>query len=260
LRTIGHKGADAIVPGNSIASFEAAAEAGVSMIEFDVLRPRGDFDERGDWRAASAGPADGSGPLLIAHDWADAARRGDATPTLEQALDALASPALAHLEFDLDFKAIGREDEVVAALRERGLMERAMSSGMELPTIEALRDLAPELRRGWTLPKVTRDWTRTPWAKPFVGAGMLHLRSRLPSVIARRAKNLGVMSIWLFHALATKRIADAAHGAGCELICWTVDDATRMRELAALGVDGICSNDPRLFAALRPPAADRFPG
>ena len=125
-----------------------------------------------------------------------------------------------------------------------------MTSGMEMPTVQALAEIAPELRRGWTLPKVTRDWTRTPWAKPFVGAGMLGLRSRLPSVIARRATELGVMSIWLFHALATKRIVDAAHGAGCELICWTVDDAQRMRELAALGVDGICTNDPRLFAEL----------
>ena len=40
MRRIGHKGADALVPGNTLASFEAAAKAGVSMIEFDVLRPR----------------------------------------------------------------------------------------------------------------------------------------------------------------------------------------------------------------------------
>ena len=37
LRRVGHKGADLIAPGNTRASFDAALEAGVDMIEFDVL-------------------------------------------------------------------------------------------------------------------------------------------------------------------------------------------------------------------------------
>ena len=37
LRLIGHKGADAIAPGNTVASFEAAVAAGVDTIEFDVV-------------------------------------------------------------------------------------------------------------------------------------------------------------------------------------------------------------------------------
>jgi glycerophosphoryl diester phosphodiesterase len=45
-------------------------------------------------------------------------------------------------------------------------------------------------------------------------------------------------------------LARACHEAGLELIAWTVDDAREMRRLAALGVDGICTNDPRLFAGL----------
>jgi glycerophosphoryl diester phosphodiesterase len=35
-----------------------------------------------------------------------------------------------------------------------------------------------------------------------------------------------------------------------ELVAWTVDDLPRMRTLAAMGVDGICTNDPRLFDQL----------
>ena len=49
LIRVGHKGADAIVPGNTLASFDAALAAGVDMIEFDVLagaRPRGELLRR----------------------------------------------------------------------------------------------------------------------------------------------------------------------------------------------------------------------
>ena len=64
LRRVGHKGSDAIVPGNTIASFEHAVEIGVEMIEFDVLRtPEGD----------PSIPESERAPLVIAHDWHDAA-------------------------------------------------------------------------------------------------------------------------------------------------------------------------------------------
>ena len=84
---VGHKGADAIRPGNTLESFEAAVEAGVEVIELDVLRPRSDFDHGDEWRRATAGPVSEPGdPLLIAHDWGDAKRRRPMT--LAEGLDA----------------------------------------------------------------------------------------------------------------------------------------------------------------------------
>ena len=52
MKRIGHKGADSIRPGNTLESFEAAVAAGAEMIELDVLRPRADFRDGGDWRRA----------------------------------------------------------------------------------------------------------------------------------------------------------------------------------------------------------------
>ena len=126
---IGHKGADAIHPGNTVESFAAAVEAGCDVIELDVLRPPGDFADGSNWRNAAAGPGQGSGPLLVAHDWGDARRRE--ALTLAEVLDAFVAPPLDHIRFDLDLKVAGREDEVIAALRERHLIERAMVSTME---------------------------------------------------------------------------------------------------------------------------------
>jgi glycerophosphoryl diester phosphodiesterase len=249
VKRIGHKGADLIRPGNTLESFEAAVEAGAEMIELDVLRPKAEFRDGADWRRATAGPvSDGAPPLLVAHDWRDAARR---TPMrLDEAMDAFTRAPLDRVSIDCDLKIAGREDEVVAAFRERGLIGRAQISTMEVSSLMALRDLDPEIPLGWTLPKVTRDWNSLPWARPVVAAGLMSLRARLPGIVRRRGPELGVNSIWAYHPVVTRRLADACHDVGLELIAWTVDDASRMRALAAMGVDGICTNDPRLFEDL----------
>lgn len=245
---IGHKGADALRPGNTVESFVAAVEVGVDMIELDVLRPREDFVRERDWMTAVAGPApESGGPLLVAHDWGDARRRRP--HTLEEVLDAFAQPPLDAVAFNLDLKIAGREDEVVAAIRERGLSERARVSTMEVGSLIEFGELAPELPRGWTIPRLRRDWSRSRWAGPLVLAGSASLRSRLPRTIRRGAERLGVWATWVYHPLITPRLVAAARDAGVAVIAWTVDDPVRIDELAKLGVDGICTNDPRLLAA-----------
>jgi glycerophosphoryl diester phosphodiesterase len=252
LRRIGHKGADSIAPGNTLESFAAAVEAGVDMIEFDVLRPRADFADGGNWRRAAAGPvADPGGPLLVAHDWGDAARRDPLT--LAEALDAFTRPPLDAVEIDCDLKVAGREDELVQALADRGLLERAMVSTMEIQSVVELRRLNPALRVGWTIPRVTRAWDRKRWARPALIGAMAVARRRLPRTLRRRLPELGVAAVWIYHPLATSRLAATCRDAGVEMIAWTVDDAARMHDLVELRVDGICTNDPRLFAGLREP-------
>jgi glycerophosphoryl diester phosphodiesterase len=249
VKRIGHKGADSIRQGNTLESFEAAVAAGAEMIELDVLRPRSEFRGGGDWRRAPAGPVPpGAPPLLVAHDWRDAARRRP--QTLDRVLDAFTRPPLDRIAIDCDLKIAGREDEVVAALRARDLTERASISTMEVSSLIVLRELEPKIPLGWTIPRVTRDWDSIPWARPLVGAALVSLRRRLPGVVRRRAPELGVVAIWAYHLLITPRFVRACADVGLELVAWTVDDLARMRALADLGVNGICTNDPRLFAEL----------
>ncbi len=237
MRLVGHKGADAIVPGNTLESFAAAVEAGVDTIELDVL-----------WLQDAHLPLEQRAPLVIAHDWADAERR---TPlTLAEALDAFLVPPLDKVEIDLDIKLPGREEELVEALRERGLMARAMVSTMELYSLGRIVQLAPELRRGWTYPKVTKEWNSKPWAKPILPTALRVMRYRLPGLAAEKLTKIDVGAMWVYHPLVSARLARICKLAGVELIAWTVDDEKRMRELVAMGVDGLCSNDPRLFARL----------
>ena len=110
-RRIGHKGADAIVAGNTPESFDAAVEHGVDMIELDVLREQ-------------------EGRLIVAHDFDDALRRQPMD--LTEALDLFLEPPLDKVEIDCDLKLAGREAELVGALEGRGLLERAMVSTQEI--------------------------------------------------------------------------------------------------------------------------------
>jgi glycerophosphoryl diester phosphodiesterase len=78
------------------------------------------------------------------------------------------------------------------------------------------------------------------------------MRHRLPGLAAEKLPQFGVEAMWVYHPLVSPRLARICRLAGVELIAWTVDDAARMRRLLEYGVDGICSNDPRLFADLEP--------
>ena len=227
-RRIGHKGADAIIAGNTPESFDAAVEHGVDMIELDVLREQ-------------------EGRLIVAHDFDDALRRRPMD--LTEALDLFLEPPLDDVEIDCDLKLSGREAELAGALAGRGLLDRAMVSTQEIDSLRKLRQLEPDLRLGWTYPKTKRDWTQYGWARPALRAGLSALRRRYPSALSKQAPDLKLNAVWVFHPIITQKAVDVAHELGLELMAWTVDDAERMRELLAMGVDGICSNDPRLFVA-----------
>jgi len=228
-RRIGHKGADHIAPGNTLASFDAGLAAGVDMIEFDVLSEH----------------EDGTGRLLLAHDYRDAARR---TPLeLEEGLAHFASDAYAGVELDVDLKRAGYEDRVVAALRAHGLAERGLISTMETASLARLRELAPEIRLGWSVPRVRRNYLAHPATRLLALAAIVYARRVLPPrlVAAIRAGEIeAVMAHW---SLVNAGFWAAIREAGGELYVWTVDDAERIAELEALGVTGIISNDPRLF-------------
>jgi len=193
-------------------------------------------------------PAAERTPLLVAHDWHDAERRQPLR--LGEALDAFLRAPLDGVEIDLDVKLPGREEEIVAAVRERGLLERAMVSTMELSTLARIHELEPGLRRGWTYPKVTKDWASKRWAKAPMLVALAWMRQQLPGLAARELPKMEVEAMWVYHPLISARLAGITKLAGVELIAWTVDDLARMKKLVRAGVNGICSNDPRLFTQL----------
>ena len=230
LRRVGHKGADLIAPGNTRASFDAALAAGVDMIEFDVLPDRS------------------SDRLLLAHDYEDAAHRSP--HTLEEGLAHLASDAFARVELDVDLKLPGYELRVLDALRPHGLLERALISSQFRSSLELIRRTEPTVRLGWTVPKLQRDPFRSRAMTIPALAALWVVRAVLPARAAAAIRSQRCDALMAHWRLVTPRLVEAVRRAGGELYVWTVDELPRLRELEQLGVTGVITNDPRLFAAL----------
>jgi glycerophosphoryl diester phosphodiesterase len=225
MKRVGHKGADHVAPGNTEDSFAAALQAGVDMIEFDVLRLR-------------------DGRLVLAHDYADAEKRS--TMTLEEGLDHFAGEAYAGVELDVDLKLPGYERQVAEGLVERGLADRSLVSTTYLESLAELGRLAPGLRRGWSVPRARRDYTRSALAIPAY-AILQWMRRRLPGRAARLIETGAFEALMAHRLLVSPRLVSAVQGAGGQIYVWTVDDAEKIARLEALGVDGVITNDPRLF-------------
>lgn len=231
MRRVGHKGADLIAPGNTFASFDAALAAGVDMIEFDVLREEAGED------------------LILAHDWADAAGR-DSPHTFEEALAYFASEAFAGVELDVDLKLPGYELRVLEALRERDLLDRALISTQYEESLARLRAAEPGVRLGWSVPKLKRDPFRSRATRLPAFVALQAFRALLPERAARAIRSRRCDALMVHWRLVTPALVRRVLGAGGEVYVWTVDELPRLRELEALGVTGVITNDPRLFAQL----------
>jgi glycerophosphoryl diester phosphodiesterase len=233
VKRVGHKGADLIAPGNTRESFDAALAAGVDMIEFDILPERHEAHE-----------------LVLAHDYRDAAKR---TPlTLDEGLEYLARPEFESLELDVDLKLPGYEERVVEALREHGLLERSLICSQYRESLTAVKAAEPGARVGWSVPRARRDYTSSKLTLlPALGL-LVAGRAALPTLAARAIRSGKADAIMSHWRLVTPRLVRAVNRAGGELYVWTVDELPAMQRLAALGVDGVITNDPRLFGELQP--------
>jgi len=229
-RRVGHKGAAHIERGNTLASFDAALECGVDMIELDVLseHPRG------------------SGQLFVAHDHDDL--RSRPRVPLQDALDHLSGAAFERVELDVDIKLPGYELRVLDALRERDLVARSLVSGMFPSALARIRAEEPGLRLGWSVPRVRRDYTTDMLTAVPALAILTGYRAMLP----RRAREAllegrydAIMAHW---RVVTRALLRAVREGGGLLYVWTVDDARMITKLTDMGVDGIITNDPRLFS------------
>jgi glycerophosphoryl diester phosphodiesterase len=223
LLRIGHRGAAALAPANTIAAVEAALALGVDMVELDVLgRP--------------------DRTLVLGHSH----RELEAEPAaLEDVFAFLAerSPGTGLLA---DVKGGGFERELVEALRRHDLVGRAVASTYGLSTLRALRQLEPGLTRSRTYPPSRLGLGGRRFV-PVFGPVRAGLRLTLPSRIEAIVGEAEVSATTLEHRLVTRAAIERCHSLGVAVLAWTVNDRVALRKLDGLGVDGVITDDPRIF-------------
>lgn len=208
---IGHGGASALAPANTLASFDAALEVGIDMVEFDVRAGRGE--------------------LLLAHTIVHA--RAGTRVRLHHALAHLATRRFAGVELNVDLKHPGCESVLIDELRGTGLLDRALISSQVPGVLDRVRAVEPRARLGISIggrvARISRRWRD--WREGVLAGLAAH---RWEAVMAQ-------------HRLVDGALLEEVAARDGRLYAWTVNERSAIERLSAIGVHGIATADPRLF-------------
>ncbi len=221
---VGHRGAPALAPENTLRSFELAVAHGAEIVEIDVLAHEG--------------------RLVLAHSRRELPR---ALPTLDEGLERLAALGVA---VQVDVKAHGHEARIVDAVRAHGLLEHAFVSTSSVASLRRFAAAEPGLPRSLTYPEDRLGLTGRAATRPLVGVGLAALRRALPRRLPGLLRRAGAAAATLNHRVVTPAAVAACHREGAAVYVWTVDDPALVEPLVAAGADGIITNNPEIFRLL----------
>ena len=219
---------------------------GVDMVEFDVL-PLADgtlvLAHSDDLLEVTHGRTDGR---IGERSFADVRTLEPDVATLDEALAFLADHA-PETGIVVDVKRPGYEAPIVAALRRHEAIGRTVVSSAFHETLETVGRAEPRLALGVSYPYDRRRLSRARALRPLLAGGLLGLRLLLPSRIGAWLASTGATVATLHFLVVSRELVRRCHARGAAVFAWTVDDARIARGLARAGVDGIITNDPRIF-------------
>ena len=244
---VGHRGAAALEPENTLRSMARAVELGCDLVEFDVL-------ELADGTLVVAHSDD---LLEVSHGAASGRVRtrslsalrevAPELPTFDEALELLGG--FDSLGIHVDLKGSGLEAAVARAIRRRGLLERSVVSTFHAPSLLRLARVEPELARGLTYPVDRYRLAQRRLFFPVAVATASGLRRALPRRIERMLGRVRASAAMLHYSVVSSAVVERAHALGAAVFAWTVDDERLLARVVAAGVDGVITNDPRIFVS-----------
>ncbi len=234
---IGHRGACAYAPENTIASFTKAAQLGVKWVEFDVMdaadgqlivfhdesldRTTNGHGEVSQYPYAYLGSLD-------AGAWFDLRFSGERIPKLRTVIDFLQE---AHLSANVEIKALpGHEERVVKQVLEQlapyllSANNQFLFSSFSVNALRLLRKYSPECLLGLLLHEWEPDWESI-------------------------CRSLHCISVNVNEEIMTEAAAHRIKAMGRLLLCYTVNDPARAKQLFSWGVDAVFSDVPDKIVA-----------
>lgn len=237
-RIVAHRGGGKLAPENTLPAFETGASLGLRMVEFDAklsadnvvfLLHDDDVDRTSDGHGAAAQMTYAQIAALDAGSWFDATRfAGAQMPTLAQVAEACQRLGLAA---NVEIKPCpGREAETGKRVAEavRALWPaqgvQPLLSSFSYEALEAAAAAAPDLPRGMLYEAVPAHWRDD-------------------------AAKLGTVSLHASHKHLDGPLVSEIKASGLQMLVYTVNEPSRARELAAWGVDAICTDRIDLIGA-----------
>lgn len=212
---VAHRGASAHFPENTLAAFEAAADAGADVVELDVRRSP-------------------DGVLVISHDAVEPGH--SQLPTLDEALELLRGRVALEVEiknvpgepgYEPSGSLIARD--VVEHLRRLAFADAFVAS-FDAACLRSVNELDAELATGL----LVEPTMKLESALELAAGRHEYL---LPDATALEG--------------AGSDFVERAHERGMRICTWTVDDPAAMTRLFELGADAVETNDPALGVLVR---------
>jgi glycerophosphoryl diester phosphodiesterase len=228
---IAHRGASAYAPENTIAAFTKAAQLGIKWLEFDVMLAANEpiifHDETLDRTT------NGSGDIahypyaylrtLDAGSWFDTRFSGEQIPTLKHVIEFLLNTKMCA---NVEIKPLPGEDETTAILALNEISPffpqpnaSILFSSFSIPSLQSLRKHSPHCLLGLLLHEWEPNWQAI-------------------------CESLHCVSVHVNEEIMTHEAAEKIKAMGKKLLCYTVNDPLRAKELYSWGVDAVFSDAP----------------
>jgi len=229
---IGHRGASAAAPENTLAAFSLAADLGADAVELDVKLSKdgvpvvmhdATVDRTTDGRGRVADLTLADLKTLDAGSRKDAKYAGERVPTLAEAFESVVSRLWINVELT-NYETRGDRLVllVVRLIQKMSLQRRVLVSSFEPRNIRAVKRLDPSIPVAQLTAIGMPIYLRDAWLAPLI-----RHEARHPDVAQLKQKGVAFF-----------------HKRGYRVNVWTINDPNDMREFARQGVDGLITDAP----------------